>query len=60
MSELDEDIFDEVDDEADELAMQEGEADAEAGRVIPHEEFAEWLKTWGKPGEKPPPPEWFE
>jgi predicted transcriptional regulator len=60
MSEIEESIFDDVDDEADEQAMLEGEADADAGRVIPHEEVAKWLRTWGKPGETPPPPEWFE
>jgi hypothetical protein len=48
-------IFDQADDEADELAMREGEADADAGRVIPHAEFSAWLETWGTPGEKPAP-----
>lgn len=51
-------ILDVIDDE-DELAMQEGEADIAAGRVISHEEVAEWLKTWGTPDEKPAPAHWF-
>jgi predicted transcriptional regulator len=53
-------IFDQADDEADEVAMREGEADAGAGRVIPHAEFSAWLETWGTPGEKPPPKSWFK
>jgi predicted transcriptional regulator len=60
MSDPEDSIFDDVDDEADELAMREGEADIAAGRVIPHGEVAKWLRTWGKPGEPPPPKEWFE
>ena len=40
--------------------MREGEADADAGRVIPHADFAKWLATWGTPDEQPPPKEWFE
>lgn len=55
---VEESIFDAIDEE-DERAMQEGEADADAGRVIPHEEVAEWLKTWGTPDEKPAPAHWF-
>ena len=57
---LEESIFDIIDEEADELAMQEGEADLAAGRWIAHEEVAEWLKTWGTPDEKPAPAHWFK
>lgn len=53
-------LFDEIDAEADERAMLEGEADADAGRVVPHEEVAAWLKTWGTPDEKPAPAHWFK
>lgn len=35
-------------------------ADIEAGRVVPHEQVAEWLKTWGTPDEKPMPLEWLK
>jgi len=52
-------IFDEPDDAADERATAEGEADADAGRVIPHEEVAAWLETWGTPDFKPAPRKWF-
>jgi len=45
---------------ADEQAAREGEADADAGRVIPQTEMAEWLKTWGTPDEKPAPARWFK
>ena len=51
-------LFDKADDEADERAMLEGEADADAGRVISHAEFSTWLSTWGTPEEKPAPKSW--
>jgi predicted transcriptional regulator len=60
MSELEESIFDDVDEEALEAATLEAEADIAAGRVVPHEEVAKWLSTWGTPEEGPPPKEWFE
>jgi predicted transcriptional regulator len=53
-------IFDETDDEADEIALREGEADADAGRVVPHDEVATWLDTWGTPHFKPAPKAWFK
>lgn len=53
-------IFDEVDDEAEAAADAEALADLEAGRVIPHDEVAAWLRTWGTPDEKPPPKSWFK
>jgi len=53
-------LFDLPDDAADECAAREGEADADAGRVVSHAEVAEWLATWGKPDEKPPPKSWFK
>lgn len=40
--------------------MREGEADADAGRVVPHEEVAAWLLTWGTADEKPAPDHWFK
>lgn len=30
-------------------------ADVEAGRVVPHEEVAAWLRSWGTPNELPRP-----
>jgi predicted transcriptional regulator len=53
-------LFDEPDLAADELALREGEADADAGRVVPHAEVAEWLATWGTPDEKPIPKSWLK
>ncbi len=41
-------------------ADAEGLADIEAGRVIPREEVAAWLDTWGTPDEKPAPAHWFK
>ena len=60
MANLDPSIFDQPDDAADEAAMAEGEADADAGRVVPHAEVAAWLETWGTPDEKPPPSSWLK
>jgi predicted transcriptional regulator len=53
-------IFETIDLEADEQAMREGEADADAGRVVPHDEVIEWLRTWGSADDRPPPAEWFK
>jgi predicted transcriptional regulator len=33
----------------------EAEADYAAGRVVPHGQVVEWLKSWGKPDELPRP-----
>jgi predicted transcriptional regulator len=35
--------------------IREGLADAEAGRVVSHEEVAQWLDPWGTANELPPP-----
>ncbi len=53
-------FFDELDEAAEIAADAEGFADIEAGRVIPHEEIAAWLDTWGKPDEKAAPAKWFK
>ncbi len=53
-------FFDAIDPEAEAAADAEGLADIQAGRVIPHEEIAAWLDTWGTPDEKPAPKAWFE
>ena len=53
-------IFDEIDVEAEATADAEAMADIEAGRVVPHEEVAAWLKTWGTPDETPAPASWFK
>jgi hypothetical protein len=34
------------------------DADAAAGRVVPHEEVAKWLATWGTPDETSLPKAW--
>lgn len=54
------DFFDEVDEAAEAAADAEAEADIAAGRLIPHEEVAAWLDTWGTPEHKPAPRSWFK
>lgn len=54
------DIFAEADAEFEARADAEAEADVAAGRVAPHEEVAEWLKTWGTPEFKPAPRHWLK
>jgi len=48
-------IFDDIDEEAEARAIAEAEADVAAGRVVPHEQIVEWLKSWGTPNERPFP-----
>lgn len=43
-----------------EAALREAEADADAGRVVPHSEVAKWLATWGSPDEQPMPESWLK
>jgi len=53
-------LYDEVDQAAEEAADAEALADIAAGRVVSNDEVGAWLRTWGTPDEKPPPPEWFK
>ena len=53
-------IYDEISQADEDAADAEGIVDADAGRLIPHEEVAAWLRTWGTPDYKPPPAHWFE
>jgi predicted transcriptional regulator len=53
-------IFDITDDERDARREAEAQADIAAGRVVPHDEVREWLKTWGTPEETPAPAHWFK
>ena len=57
---LDQDLFSEVDLDADELAIREGEVDADAGRFIPDAVFEQWLATWGTKEETAPPEPWLK
>jgi hypothetical protein len=43
------------DDEEFLAAVQEGIADADAGRMIPYEKIRRWLLSWGTENELPPP-----
>jgi predicted transcriptional regulator len=53
-------LYDQADQAAEEAADAEALADITAGRVVPNDEVCNWLRTWGTPDEKPPPPEWFK
>ena len=53
-------IFDDVDPVTEEAALRRGEEDIAAGRVVPHEEVAKWLRTWGTARSGPPPKSWFK
>lgn len=35
--------------------IERGIKDADAGRVVPHEEVKRWLNSWGADNEKTPP-----
>ncbi len=51
-------ILDDVSADADERALQEAEADADAGRVVPHARVRAWLKSLGTPDQTPTPFSW--
>ena len=53
-------IFDEADEAHEEALLAAAEADADAGRVVPHAEVSLWLETWGTPDYKSPPALWFK
>jgi predicted transcriptional regulator len=36
-------------------AIDEGVRAADAGRVVPHDDVAAWVRSWGKPDELPMP-----
>ena len=48
------------DPDAPEKARKRALADIAAGRVVAHDEVADWLKSWGRADEKPIPPQWLE
>jgi hypothetical protein len=54
------DLFEAFDEEAEAAADAEAEADVAAGRLVPHDEVAAWLDTWGTSDFKPAPPSWFK
>ena len=37
-------------------AVQDGLANADAGRMVPYEDVRRWLLSWGTDAELPPPP----
>ena len=36
-------------------AIEEGGRDADAGRVVSHDDVAAWVRSWGQPDELPMP-----
>ena len=52
-------LFEEAELDADEAALIQGEPDADAGRLIPHEDVVAWVKTWGTGDEKSIPDSWM-
>ena len=48
-------IFDEIDEEAEALAIAKARAEIAAGEGIPHDDVVAWLLSWGTPNELPPP-----
>jgi predicted transcriptional regulator len=48
-------LFDEIDDEAEERALDEADGDVAAGRVVAQEDVIEWRRSWGTPNELPCP-----
>lgn len=56
--EHDREIFEEPDPEAIAASDARAREDIAAGRVVPHEAVAKWLRTWGTPDWKPMPREW--
>jgi predicted transcriptional regulator len=36
-------------------AIEEGIRDADAGRLVAHEEVVAWVRAWGQPDERPMP-----
>ncbi len=53
-------IFDEEDEAHLERLTQEAEADADAGRGVPHALVSEWLSRVGTADETPMPEEWYK
>ena len=58
MADIEPAFFDEIDETAEATADAEGLAQLDAGKGVPHDEVAAWLKTWGTPDETPMPESW--
>lgn len=48
-------LFDEVDEAAEQRALEEAERAIAEGRLISHAAVQRWLLSWGTPDELPPP-----
>jgi predicted transcriptional regulator len=48
-------LFDEIDDAAEQRALEEAERAIAEGRTVSHEAVRRWLLSWGTAKELPPP-----
>ena len=48
-------LFEQIDDAAEERALQDAEAAIAEGRVILHDPVVRWLRSWSTPDELPRP-----
>lgn len=53
-------LFEPISDADDAAMIARARADVSAGRGVPHDKVAEWLRTVGTPEWKPMPREWYE
>ena len=53
-------LYEDADQAGEDAADAEGIAEADAGRLVAHEDVAVWLDTWGTPDFKPAPAKWFK
>ena len=51
-------LFDDIDEDAEERADREAEADIAAGRVVPHDEVVKWLDDLAAGKRRPRPQPW--
>lgn len=56
MAEPAQSIFDHADPAAEDAADARAEADLAAGRIVSYEAIRDWLLSWGRSDETPPPP----
>jgi predicted transcriptional regulator len=54
------DLFDTIDEAAEEAGDLEAEADFAAGRFVAHDRVMAWVRGWGTPDDRPMPPEWLK
>jgi predicted transcriptional regulator len=48
-------LFEQIDRDAEDRALEQAVADIAAGRVVSHQAMLRWLRSWGTQDELPPP-----